>query len=359
MKKIKIPLNRPTITKKDIDFLKKSGGFSFPEETVKKFEQNFAEYIGRKYALAVNSGTSALHLALLAIGVKENDEVILPSYTCVALLNAINYVKAKPKLIDCNFNIKTGDFNVSFLDIKKEITKKTKAIIVPHMFGNPAEIDKICTLGISVIEDATQSLGGEYLGKKLGSYGAVSIFSLHHSKMMTTGSGGMLFADSKELIDKAKFLSDYEFSVVKQRLSQPDDYNVQYNYKMAGLNVALGISQLSQLNGFVQKRKKIAKLYESHLKNIAEIPAVSKENVFWRFPVKTKKDPKEVIEKALKHGIELGRGVYPPLHQYLNMQDSLFENTKKAIDSLVVLPIYPSLTAKEADYLIKIVKKVI
>jgi perosamine synthetase len=359
-KNVKIPLNRPTITKKDTNNISKLFDADFfSAKTEAQFENKFKSYIKRKYAVSTSSGTAALHLALLSLGIKENDEVILPSYTCVALLNAINYTKAKPKLVDCNFDIKKGDFNISYSDVVKKITSNTKAIIVPHMFGFPAEINKIISLGVPVIEDATQSLGGTYLGKKLGSYGVISIFSLHHSKMMTTGAGGILLTDSKELIDKAKLLADYEFSVVQQRLSPPEDYNIQYNYKMSGLNAALGISQLNQLSEFVQKRKKTAKLYNSYFKNTAEIPAILKENIFWRYPIKTKKDSKEVIKTALSHGIELGRGVYPPLHQYLKMSDSSFENTKKAIDSLVVLPIYPSLTEKEINYLLKIVKKII
>ena len=364
---IKIPLNKATITKKDTNNLSKLFDSDFfSAKTEIQFENKFKNYIKRKHAVSTNSGTSALHLALLSLGIKENDEIILPSYTCVALLNAINYVKAKPKLVDCNFNAENpstgsgqGDFNISYSDVVKKITLNTKAIIVPHVFGLPAEIDKIIALGVPVIEDATQSLGGTYLGKKLGSYGLISIFSLHYSKMMTTGAGGILLTDSKELIDRAKFLADYEFSVIQQRLSPPDDYNIQYNYKMAGLNAALGISQLNQLNEFVQKRKKIAKLYDSYFKNTVESPAILKENIFWRYPIKTKKNPREVIKTSLKYGIELGRGVYPPLHQYLKMPDSLFENTKKAIDSLVVLPIYPSLTEKEINYLLKIVKKII
>ncbi|MBI2054301.1 MAG: DegT/DnrJ/EryC1/StrS aminotransferase family protein [Candidatus Staskawiczbacteria bacterium] len=356
---MKIPLNRPTITKKDADFLKRSGGNLFRGEPVKRFEEKFAGYIGRKYALAVNSGTAALHLALLSLRIGEKDEIILPSYTCVALLNAINYVKAKPKLTDCNFDVKKGDFNISYSDVKAKISSKTKAIIVPHMFGLPAEIDKIISFKIPVIEDATQSLGGDYLGKKSGSFGEISIFSLHHSKMATTGAGGMLLTDSKELIDRARFLADYEFNVIKQRLAEVLNYNVQYNYKMAGLNAVLGLSQLNQLDEFVKRRKKLAKIYAGRLKKTAENSLPFRENIFWRYIVKTEKNPKDIIKKALKYGIELGRGVYPPLHRYLRIDDKLFPNTGKAVDSLIALPIYPSLEDKEINYLLGIIEKII
>ena len=358
--KIKIPLNRPTLTKKDADSFKKLAVSDlFSGETIEKFENKFARYLGRRYAIAVNSGTSALHLALMALDIKEKDEVICPSYTCVALLNAINYVQAEPKLVDCNFDVEKSDFNISFSDLKNKISQKTKAIIVPHMFGFPAEIEKIVSLGIPVIEDATQSFGGSYCGKKLGSYGAISIFSVHSSKMITTGNGGVFATDSENLYKKAKFFGDYESTIVSQRLRKADNYQIQYNYKISDLSAILGISQLDQIDKFVEKRKKIAKTFSKFLKGSAQLPLLSENNIFWRYVVEIKKDPISVIKEAIKYGIDLGRGVYPPLHQYLKMDDKLFPNTKKAIFSLIALPIYPSLTDKEIDYLIKTLKKII
>jgi len=359
-KRIKIPLNRTTITSKDKNYFKRLiDSISSLNKTVEEFEQKFANYVSRKYAVATNSGTAALHLALLSLNIRPADEVICPSYTCVALLNAINYVKARPKLIDCNFDVKKGDFNISFSDLKNEINSKTKAIIVPHMFGCSAEIDKIISLGVPVIEDATQFLGGSYCGKKSGSFGLISFFSLHSSKMITVGAGGILLTDSKELFEKAKFFADYESTIISQRLKEPNNYQIQYNYKISDLNAILGISQLNQINQFVEKRKKIARIYSQHLKGAAEIPIFFKDNIFWRYIVRTKKDPREIIKEGLRHGIELGRGVYPSLHQYLKMDDELFPNTSKATRSLIALPIYPSLTSAEINYLIKTVKKIL
>lgn len=359
-KKIKIPLNRPTLTKKDIDYLRKSATPNlFSEEIIKKFEKKFADYIGRKYAMTTSSGTAALHLALLSLGIKEEDEVICPSYTCVALLNAINYLGAKPELVDCNFDVKKEDFNISFSELKNKITSKTKAVIVPHMFGYPAEIDKIINLKIPVIEDATQALGNFYHNKKLGSYGIISFFSLHYSKMITTGMGGILLTDSKELFERARFLGDYEFTIISQRLKSQIDYWVQYNYKMSDLNAVLGISQLSQVNQFIKKRREIAKIYSKSFKKLAEVPLSFKNHNFWRYIIRTKKDPREVIKKAMSYGIEAGRGVYPPLHRYLKMSDKLFPNTEKAILSLIAIPLYPSLNKKEINYIIKVFKKIL
>lgn len=362
-KKIKIPLNEPRLTNKDIKFFKKSLTpdifCNLAKGTIKEFEKKCADYIGRKYAITCTSGTTALHLALMALGIKEGEEVMCPSYVSVALLHAINYLKAKPKLTDCNFDVEKGDFNMSFSDTKNKISLNTKAIIVPHMFGYPAEIDKIISLGIPVIEDATISLGGSFKNKKIGTFGEISIFSFHYSKMITTGEGGILLTDSKELFEKIRFLADKETTVISDRVNPCPDYHVQYNYKMSGLSSLLGISQISQINEFVKKRKKIAQIYTKHLKELAEVPIYFKDNIFWRYIIRTKKSPEELIKEGLKYGVELGRGLYPPLHKYLEMNDELFPNTKKAISSVVAVPLYPSLSKKEIDYILKIIKKII
>ena len=128
---------------------------------------------------------------------------------------------------------------------------------------------------------------------------------------------------------------------------------------MSGLGSILGISQLSQLDGFVKRRKEIARIYSHHLKNITKVPVFFKDNVFWRYIIKTKKDSQEIIKEGLKYGIEFGRGVYPPLHKYLKMDDELFPNTKKTISSVMAVPIYPSLNEKEIHYIIKILKKIL
>ena len=361
MDKIKIPLNRATITNKDADFLgKKLKSGLFSEDYAKEFENKFAKYVGRKYAFAVNSGTSALHLALLALGIKEGDEVICPSYTCLAILNAINYSGAKPRLADCGFDAEKGDFNISVLDIKRQITEKTRAIIVPHMLGYPAKINQITELNLPVIEDATQCLGADLAGKKIGSYGVISIFSLHNSKMISTGQGGILLADSEELIEKAKNFGNYEATVISDRLNPNYNYAVQYNYKMSEIGALLGISQLSQISSFVKKRRQIAKKYAKGLNGVAKtVPSDFENNVFWRFMVETKKEPEQVLKEALNYGIELGRGVYPPLNRYLKIDDKFFPNTKKAVSSLIALPSYPSLSKQELNYIIKVLKEIL
>ncbi|MDD2731831.1 MAG: aminotransferase class I/II-fold pyridoxal phosphate-dependent enzyme [Candidatus Pacebacteria bacterium] len=354
MEKIKIPLNKASITQKDFESFKP---FDL-KQGIAEFENSFKNYIGREFALATSSGTAALHLALLSLEVGENDEVVCPSYTCAAILNALNYVKAKAILIDCNFNVKNNDFNLLFDDLKNKITKNCKAVIVPHAFGFPAQIDKIISLGIPVIEDATQSLGGSLDNKKLGSFGEVSVFSFHQSKMMTTGEGGMLLTDSEDLFKKAEFLCNYEATLVSQRTELKPKYSIQYNYMMNPLGALLGLSQLRQLDDFIEKRRRIAEIYTNELKNKVLAPIEFNNNVFWRYIIETE-NPKAAIEKAKDYEIELGRGVYPALHQLIGINPLDFPNTEKALSSLMALPIYPSLKEQEIDYLLKALKKIL
>ena len=178
---------------------------------VEEFEQKMRELIGRRYSRATTSGTTALHISLLALGVGEGDEIIIPSYVCQSVMNAVNYTRAKPILVDIDDSENKG-YNISVKTIKTKVTKRTKAIIVPHMFGFPAEIDKIKKEfpSVKVIEDCAQSLGGRYKEKMLGGFGDLSIFSFYATKMISTGHGGMILTDSEEIKKRIDDLMKYD-----------------------------------------------------------------------------------------------------------------------------------------------------
>lgn len=170
-----IPHSRPLITDSDIRAVTetlKSGQLSQGAE-VKKFEKSLAEFIGKKRGAATSSGTAALHLALLALDVKEKDEVIIPSFVCTAVLNAVNYTGATPVIVD----VEPLTFNISGDAVKKALTSKTKALVVPHLFGCPAEMDKLSEMGIPIIEDCAQAVGATFKGQNVGSFGLLSVFS--------------------------------------------------------------------------------------------------------------------------------------------------------------------------------------
>jgi len=349
-----IPLVRPT-TESDDE--------SSYEKIVNGFEKKVASYIGVKGGVATNSGTTALHLALKALKVGPSDEVILPSYTCTALLHAINYVGAIPVFVDISFDVEHMNYNLETKDVFKKISKKTKTIVAPHLFGSPAEIDKIKETNISIVEDATQNIGSTYKNQRIGSFGDITIFSFHSSKMISCGEGGMVTSNNQRLLDYTRRLADYTSDQQNVRLTKQKKfcYEERYNYRINTTSALLGVSQLKQLDGFVEKRKQIAKIYDENFRNIKKIRLPDpfyKPNIFFRYMVcLEKKHPVEILEYLKKKGIEGGRGVYPPLHYYNQTQKKTYPSTEYAVNHLLSIPIYPSLTETEIDYVIEQFKR--
>lgn len=366
---MRIPLVRPTIEADDVEVMIKACQENRIEqgEVAHKFEREFSNFIGAKGGVVTNSGTSALHLALCALDIGEGDEVITPTYTCVALLNAIKYVGATSILVDNNFDVSNMDFNLSISAVDKKITDKTKAIIVPPMFGVPVEMKELLGFGIPTIEDGTLSIGAMRDAKTVGSSGLISVFSFHASKMLACGEGGMILAKSEELLDKIRYLNGWEGEQAHIRLEDCRDigYTERFNYRMSDISASLGLNQLKKINEFIDKRIEIAKRYNEIFRMIKtlQLPKVKDDysNVFFRYMVKLNNlSVKEILTEFLKEGIEVGRGVYPPLHYYLKEESSAvsrrrpssYPNAEKAINSLISIPIYPSLTEAEIQHII-------
>lgn len=345
--------SKPSIEQDDIRAISEvlNSGQIAQGSMVDKFERELSKFIGVREGVATNSGTSALHLALLALDIKEGDEVIIPSYVCTALLNAINYVHAKPVIADINME----DFNISVSDIEKKIGEKTKAIIVPHMFGLAADIDELLNFGVTVIEDCAHSIGAAYKGKMVGSFGVISMFSFYATKMLATGEGGMAVSNSDELLERMRDLREYDFK---------SDYKVRYNYKMTDMQAALGISQLSKLPTFIDKRRLIANYYNEEFSGIDAILPTSKkhkEHIFYRYVVRVKKDMdiKKRFDEFKRKDVICDAPVYKPLHVYLGLSKKDFINTEEVMNSAISIPIYPSLTGNELNYISRIVKEVL
>ncbi len=328
--------SRPTLDQDDYRHVMNvmKSGMLVQGEQVVRFEENLSSFIGVKNGVAVSSGTAALHLSLIALGIGREDEVIIPSYVCPALLNAVMYVNAVPVIADIN----RSDFNIDADDLKKRITKKTRAIIVPHMFGLAAEIDRIISFGIPVIEDCAQSIGALYQGQYTGTFGVCSIFSFYATKMLATGEGGMVLSDDDGLIKIIRELRNYD---------EKDFYSVRYNYKMTDIQAALGISQLKKVSSFIEKRKKIADLYDSTLqKKTFSIPEVPEErkHIYYRY-VLLLDNASGFIKEMKRKGIECKRPVFKPLHRYLGL--SGYPVTEEIWNKAVSIPIYPSLSDEE------------
>lgn len=363
-----IPHSKPTLTKEDSSAVSKviNSGYISQGETVARFESELAKYIGVKGGAAVSSGTAAIHLSLIALGVKEGDYVAMPTYVCPALLNAINYVGANPLLIDIN----PDSYNISPADLKKKLTKKTRAVIVPHIFGLPADIKDILSIGIPVIEDCAQSVGAAYNGKKAGSFGHCAIFSFYATKVMTTGEGGMVVSNSDKILEKVKDLREYDHK---------PNYIVRYNYKMTDLQAAIGISQLKRLDSFILRRREIANLYSNRFSDLGiSIPEVypEREHIYFRYVIKKSGQCSVLSGQKLEddlrffeaNGVKCMRPIFKPIHRYLTPPPSPpsqggdkwgggFPEAERAWNELISIPIYPSLSDGDVKKIVRVTEK--
>ena len=279
------------------------------------FEKKFSQFCKSKYAVTVSSGTTALHLALVSLGIKKGDEVIVSTLTNMASIFAILYIGAKPVPID----IEDDTFNLDVNLIEKKITKKTKALLVVHLFGHPADMKKILFLSkkykLKIVEDCAEAHGALYNGKPVGSIGDAGCFSFYANKIITTGEGGMITFNSKKFAQKAKNLKELAFGK-KNKFMHSD---IGFNYRMTNLQAALGCAQMTKINSIISKKIQIAKLYEKYLKknNMIKLPLTKKniKNVYWMYcitvPSFNSHKTEKLMEKLLKEGIETRKMFIP------------------------------------------------
>lgn len=312
---------------------------------VAEFEEAFAKYCGTKYAVATSSGTTALHVALLAAGIKPGDDVLVPSFSFIASANAIRFCGAKPVFVDIDpktFNMETTE-NIE----KYFITDKTKAIMPVHLYGQCAEMDKINEIAkkhnLVVIEDACQAHGAEYKGKKAGSLGTAGCFSFYPTKNMTTGEGGMITTNNEELAEKARLLRSH---------GEKTRYNAEilgFNFRMTEMAAAMGLVQLKKLDIWNEKRRKNAAYYDSVLKEKCEIPYVAPGNkhCYHQYTIKLK-DRDKVMEKLKEKGV--GSCVYYPIEihkQKVYWYKLILLETDKVKQEVLSIPVHPGLSEEE------------
>ncbi len=334
-----IPHSRPTLGPEEKQAIKEvlDSGHIAQGKKVGEFEKGFCEFTGRRFAVAVSSGSSALHLSLIALEAGKGDEVILPSYTCTALLHAVEAVGAKPVLADIDLE----DFNLSVSEVKKKIRRKTKAILVPHSFGRAAQMETLVDLKIPVIEDGTQALGASVGDEKVGSFGILSIFSFYATKMITTGEGGMVLTNFPRLAERVFDLMDYD---------KKETHQFRTNSKMTDIEAAMGIEQLKKLPFFIEKRRHIASGYREIFSGsdvVTPQEDAQRDHVYFRYVVRFPKKSKERFKELEAKGLEVKKPVFKPLHQYLGLSDTLFPNTQRAMRETCSLPIFPSLKENE------------
>lgn len=318
--KDKVPVCEPLLGEKELEYAIdciRSSWISSQGEYINRFEEEFSKYCGAKCGVTTTSGTTALHLAAVCLGIGNDDEVIVPTFTMIATANVVVYTGAKPVLVDSD----PYTWNIDVNRIEEKITEKTKAIMVVHTYGHPVDMNPILKLaedrGLYVIEDAAEAHGAEYKGKRVGALGDVGCFSFYANKIITTGEGGMIVTNNEELAEKARLLRNQAFEKERRFWHR----YVGFNYRMTSLQAAVGLAQMEKIDQFVETRRRNAHLYNSLLKNIDGItlPFEAKwaKNVYWMYSILV--DPSfglnrdELIACLRETGVET-RAFFYPIH---------------------------------------------
>ena len=321
-------------------------GFIAQGPKVRELENLLSKALGKQFGIAVSSGTTALILALRALKVTSGSEVIIPSYTCTALWHAVKAVNATSVFAD----IENHTWNLDPEDIYRKITKKTSAIIFPHMFGQPGRIRELLDYGIPVIEDIAQAFGAKIKGKPAGFYGTISICSFYATKILGGGEGGMLFTDSAEIDSYLRNIRDYD---------EKESLIPRINAKMTDIHAAIALAQYHRFSEFTEKRKRILTQYSSVRGNHRIlIPTDSTEfqpNLFRCIIDHPEKSADELIQLGKKSDITVRKPVFYPIHYYLN--DNKLPHTESAWKKQVSIPIFPNMTGKEIERVMNFLKQ--
>lgn len=366
-KKMYIPYGRQTIEEDDIKAVLEtlSSDFLTTGPKIEEFEQSVAHYVGAKYAVAVSNGTAALHVACLAAGIGEGDEVITTPNTFVASANCALYCKATPVFAD----IKKDSYNIDPEDIKRKITSKTKAIIAVHFAGQPCEMDEIHRLAkehhLLVIEDAAHALGAEYHGKRVGGLSDMTTFSFHPVKHITTGEGGMITTNNKELYEKLKRFRSHGITRDELEMTKMDgawyyeQFDLGFNYRITDIQCALGICQMKKLDRFVKRRIAIRDAYDRAFRDIKGITIPTEQQGVkssWHLYVILVEHRKAVFDELRKRNIGVNVHYIPvykqPYYHNHGYEQVACENAEYYYDHCISLPIFPGLTDEEQDYVI-------
>jgi len=342
---------------------------------VREFEEIFAKRHGVKYAMAVTSATTALHLALIALGIKQGDEVIVPAFTWISTANVVLYCGATVVFVDVN----RESFNIDINDLKKKITTKTKAIIPVHLFGLCADMDAIKQIAgnIPLIEDGACAAGAGYKGKPAGSLGTLGCFSFHPRKSVTTGEGGMITTNDDYLAEVISGLRNHGASISEEQRHNgakpyilPDFNMLGYNYRMTDLQASVGIVQLKKLDLFIDERAQWAKYYSEQLKDIDWLRTPSfgvdykhgwQSYVVYIDEKKAPLSRNEIMEKLQQEGISTRPGTHAPhmLGYYANLYNikpTDFQGAKDCNDFSMSIPLFNKMTKEDYEYVVEKIK---
>ncbi len=375
--KIKFPAYEPWISGDDKKIINKTLSQSMltlgPQ--LEKFESDFCKYSKAKYAIAVSNCTAALHLSLMALGITKEDEVIIPDLTFVADANAVLACNAKPVVADIN----KENFFLSISNVKKSITKRTKAIIPVHIYGQVCNIDEILDLAkdhnLKVVEDCAHAVGTFHKSKHVGTLGNTGCFSFYPTKNITTAEGGMVTTNSKKIAEKVRQLRSHGMTKsLKSRYSSEypwifDIIEPGYNYRLDEIRSALGITQLKRIKKINELRKKASLYYYNNLQNIPGIilPDMvnDKTHSYHLYTIRVTKPFKlsrnQLYKKLKDNGIRT-TVYWMPIHEYVAYRKfakkSNVVNTAKTYDEILALPLFPNISKKHQDAVIRVIKSV-
>lgn len=369
--KIKVPFFIPNISSKERESMIKvlNSNLLTNGPNLLKFEEEFKKYTKSRYSVGVSNATSALHLSLIANGIKKGDEVIIPDITFAATANTVLMTGAKPIFADVNLD----DYNIDINSIKKNISKKTKAIIPVHFAGNPCKMNEILKVakkyGLKIIEDCAHAIGSFYRNKHVGTFGECGCFSFYPTKNITTLEGGMIICKDKAKFEFIRTIRNHGITKSLEERYQkgfPWDYDIKnkgYNYRMDELRANLGHNQLKRINTINLLRKKASDYYDYKLKDVEGIgfQNVQKNNTSAHhlYVIRIKEDfgtdRNTVFKKLLKKGIQTSVH-YKPLHMFSlfkNFKNQELENSKKLFNEILSLPLYTEIKEKQQDLVIK------
>lgn len=372
--KWKIPLFKMCVTDTDVLAVKKvieRGSFWAAGPEMEEFETLLSQYMGKKYAVTFNSGTSALHALLLAYDIKDSDEVIVPSFTFVSTATSVLMVRAKPVFAE----IEEQTCALDAEDVKKKITKNTKAIILVHYGGTPARdtiaLHKLCEeKNILLLEDNAESMGAQINGQKVGTFGAASMLSFCQNKIISTGEGGAIITDNKLIYQKLKLIRSHgreEEQVDYFSNTGDNDYiTIGYNWRMPTMNAALGISQLSHINELIDARREKAQQYKDLLKEVKRVSFVDDQDyvVYQLFTIILEdKASRDGLQKHLINKGIMCKPYFAPTHlktlykQRYEYKKGDLPITELLSDKVLSLPFYSNMPVEEIIEIVEEIKK--
>jgi len=365
-----IPVCEPFLNGKEKEYVLdciKTNWISSRGSYINEFEEKFADFCNCKYGISTTSGTTALHLALVSLGIGPGDQVIIPTYTMVATAFAVIYTGAEPVLVDSE----PRTWNIDINKIEEKITSRTRAIMPVHIYGHPCDMDPITKIakkyGLYIVEDAAEAHGAEYKGRKTGSLGHINCFSFYANKIITTGEGGMVVTNDRKLAEKARQLKDLSHSPSRRFMHNA----IGYNYRMTNLQAALGLAQFNNINHYIEARRRNAYRYNSLLKDIPgiELPREEKwaKNVYWMYSILINNEfginRDDFMIKLKSEGIET-RAFFTPMHrQPVLKKTGYFKKEKYPVSEKIekrglYLPSSSSLSDEDIQFICKKIRKI-